>query len=218
MAVKTADKTAAGKRIEIPAPKTKTIAVKIRGTSPLVMHAFNPVDIGKIAEKQAAGSTASNRKTRDPKDFDALCEAAKHYSTTGWIGIPAMAFKAAMVRACSLLGLFMTTARMVISVIPDGQDRAVPTDGLVRITKGEPKKFLTQAKNANGGPDIRSRPMWDAGWEATLRIEYDTEQLTDKDILSLVMRAGMLGVLEGRANAKTGNDQGWGRFELAMKG
>ena len=61
-------------------------------------------------------------------------------------------------------------------------------------------------------PDVRFRPEF-VDWSATLRIEYNTDVLTEEIIGNLLYRAGQtVGIGEGRA------DLGWGRFEIVAGG
>lgn len=206
--------TGTGAPVQITRPKFGTVAVRIRGITPYVQHKFSAKAMTMMMEQQAAGSTARGKKKRDPKDFDANCEAATHKMKGGGFGIPAPAFRAAMISACRIVDYKMTRAKMGIFVIQDGMD-IEGTTPLVRITKGVPHRYDAEVRNSSGVIDIRSRPMWDVGWEAVVKIRYDAEMFTISDVANLMMRVGQqVGIGEGRPDSKNSVGLGYGLFEI----
>ena len=198
--------------IKITAPNFKRAAIAIRGTSPMVQHKFSEKARNTMVAIQEEGSQSRKGRKRDPKDFNAVYEAAKHVSTEGWCGIPASAFRNAMISACRIVGFKMTLAKLSLFVDADGYG----SDGtpLVKITKGEPVQHLAPARNANGSTDIRCRPMWHE-WEAKLRLRWDGDQFSPTDIANLLSRVGaQVGIGEGRADSRMSSGMGWGFFEL----
>jgi len=162
--------------------------------------------------KQEAGQTAANRKERAPKDFEAVYQAAIHYATEGWIGIPAPAFRNAMISACRTIGYKMTHAKLAVKVVADGYDREDGTP-LVKI-EGTPERHIAPARNDNGSMDIRCRPMW-REWSVRLRVEYDADMFTPADVANLLQRAGLqVGIGEGRPDSRNSCGLGWGLFDL----
>jgi hypothetical protein len=195
-------------------PKFETAAIRIRGTSPYVQHAFSQKSQQTMIETQMAGSQARKGRQRDPKDFDAVFEGAKHKSTEGWCGIPAPAFRNAMISACRTIGFKMTLAKLSLFVEADGFD-AVDGTPLVKITKGDPERHFAPARNDNGSTDIRCRPMWREGWEAVVRIRWDAAQFSASDVANLFARVGLqVGIGEGRPDSRNSAGLGWGLFEL----
>jgi flagellar motor component MotA len=77
----------------------------------------------QMREKQAAGSTAKKGAKREAKNFDALFLSAQHISEEGWNGIPASAFRHAMVEACTLVDFHKTKAKKAVFVDADGYDK-----------------------------------------------------------------------------------------------
>lgn len=217
----TATETSNGRAVEgerptitITPPNIDVVVVTIRGKTPLVMNRFSRKAMEQMKAKQAAGSQAKKGQKKDPKDFEACYEAAKHLSPDGWAGIPAPAFRNAMVDACRLVGFKMTHAKLGVFVIADGFDRDDGTP-LVRITKGEPHYVEHAVRNESGVADIRPRPMWDAGWEAVVRIEFDADMFAAPDVVNLLARVGaQVGILEGRPCSKNSCGQGWGLFTI----
>lgn len=200
-------------RIEIDAPNFQRAVFGIRGSSNLVINNFSQKAKQQIKDQQEKGSTAK-RGARVAKDFKADYEAAKHVSTEEWCGIPAPAFRDAMISACRIVGFPMTQGKLGVFVVADGfeKDTGKP---LVKITKGEPQYFEAEVRLPNGSCDLRARPRWAPGWEAQVTIEYDAGMMSLKDITNLMMRVGkQVGLCEGRNDSKKSCGQGWGAFEL----
>lgn len=202
-------------RVTIPAPDIRTVAVDIRGTAPLMIHKFSQKAREQMRAKQAEGSTAVKRKQRDPKDFDAVFHGARHLSAEGWDGIPAGAFRAAMISACRLVGFRMTLAKLSVFIVADGLDVDDGTP-LVKIIAGDPERNEMVARNETGVADIRVRPMW-REWGARLQVRYDAQQFTMEDIVNLLNRAGtQVGVGEGRPDSRNSAGLGLGTFEVVQ--
>ncbi len=86
---------------------------------------------------------------------------------------------------------------------------------LVKITKGEPQYAEHAVRNDSGVADIRPRPIWAPGWEATVRIRYDAEQFSTEDVLNLMRRVGeQVGIGEGRPDSPNSCGLGWGLFAV----
>lgn len=198
----------------ISAPKfcVLTVPLKNASGSPLVVHAFSAKSRAIMREAQELGSLGKKRRPKDPKDFDAVYEGARHISRDGWDGVTCASFRNAMISACRLVGFKMTVGKLSVFVEADGNSR---TDGtpLVKIN-GEPEPFEAVVRNQTGVADIRVRPRWDE-WSANLRVRYDREQMSDEDIVNLLVRAGaQCGIGEGRPDSSSSFGQGWGLFEI----
>lgn len=201
-------------RIVISRPKFRTATVPITGTTPLVLHKFSQKVQDTIRATQEAGSQSRKGKTREARDFEVNYENAKHISREGWLGIPASAFRNAMISACRTVGFKMTIAKMCLFIVADGFDEQ--GTGLVRITKGDPRMDIRPGRNANGGIDLRARPMWQEGWEAVLTVRWDADQFSDSDVINLLYRSGQqVGVGEGRPDSKMSAGCGWGEFTVS---
>ena len=203
--------------ITIPAPNFKVATFWIRGTSPLVGNKFSKRALDDMRQKQEAGHASKKGEKRDAKDFQRAYQEATHRSAEGWAGIPAAAFRNAMISACRVCGFAMTRAKLSVFVIADGYD---PDDGspLVRVTKGEPEYAEHYVRNESGVCDLRPRPMWQPGWEARVRIRFDSDQFTMKDVANLLARAGIqVGICAGRPDSAKSNGMGWGLWEILEK-
>jgi len=200
------------KAVQIAAPKLRTVEFLIKGTAPYVQARFSAKAMQAMASKMAAGSLAKKGAKREARDFNDDYLQAQHVSTEGWRGIPAGAFRQAMISACRLVGFRMTLAKLSVFVEADGFDKV---DGvpLIRI-KGEPERLDMAVRNATGVADIRVRPMW-REWSAKLRVRYDEDQFSLDDITNLVMRVGVqVGIGEGRPDSRESAGLGWGTFAL----
>jgi hypothetical protein len=198
--------------IRVTRPRLRIAAIQIKGIAPYVQHAFSEKQRKAMEETQRQGQQARGKRTRVPKDFEAVYEAAKHYAREGWIGIPAPAFRNACIDACRLVGFKMTHAKCSIFIEPDGFDRNDGTP-LVRI-QGEPRIHEASVRNESGVADIRWRPMWEQ-WGAIVNVQWDEDQFSATDVLNLMLRAGLqVGIGEGRPYSPNSNGMGWGRFEV----
>jgi len=204
-------------KVAITPPNIMEAKFKIEGTAPMVQNKFSQRILEGMAAKQAAGPAAAKKEKREAKDFDRCVVEATHISDEGWAGLPASAFRAGLISTCRLLGFPMTLAKLSIFVQADGYERdRFGVTPLVRITKGKPKRTDFAVRNETGVADIRPRPMWDEGWEATIRIRYDADQFTQSDVTNLLARMGeQVGIGAGRPDSKDSAGMGWGTFRLA---
>lgn len=202
----------APRSVTIEPPKFERAAIRIRGLSPYLQNKFSQKARLQIEATQRAGSVAKKGRKREPRDFEADAEAAKHVSTEGWGGIPAPAFRNAMISACRLVGFAMTRAKLSIFIEADGYDVDDRTP-LVRI-EGDVKTHESYARNESGVVDLRWRPIWEQ-WEATVRLRWDADQFSAADIVNLFSRAGQqVGIGEGRPDSPNSNGLGFGMWEV----
>lgn len=199
--------------IHVTAPNLQILQITVVGTAPYVQNKFSAKAREQMATKQAAGSTAKARKgAHAARDFEADYAAACHRAANGRYGIPAPAFRAALIDSCRLTGLTMARTKLAIFVIADDVDADDATP-LVYID-GTPERTDLCVRNSTGVADIRVRPMW-RQWSATLKLQYDADVLTQEDVGNLLLRAGaQVGIGEGRPNSKMGYGCGWGTFSI----
>lgn len=198
--------------VQITPPRLQAVKFRIIGTAPYCMMRFSEKAMNMMADKMKAGPSAKGKKVREARDFDADFKNAQYISHDGWVGIPATQFRAAMIRACSLVGFKMTLAKLSFFILADGYDRACAYP-LVKI-EGEPKPNVQPVRNANGSADLRCRPLWDS-WAVNLNIQFDLDQFSLDDIANLLQRAGQqVGIGEGRPNSRESAGWGWGLFSI----
>ena len=203
--------------IVIPKLNLQILDIPIVGNQPYVQNAFSSKMRKAIGEKMRLGSVVKNHRKKDPKDFQAEFEDAKHQSPDGWYGIPSAAFRNAMVSACRLCGFPMTRAKLSVFIQADGFDAQDPSCPLTKITKGEPI-YMESVGRVQQTINLMARPMFAPGWEAVVRGEWDADQFTATDILALMQRVGkQIGVGEGRNDSPNSTGMGWGGFELKVE-
>jgi len=203
------------KQIQIAPPNIKTVEFFIKGTAPLVVHKFSQKAILQIRQKQEAGSVANKNKKREAKNFDDLFNGSRHISSDGWDGIPAGAFRCALISACRLCDFKMTMAKMSIFIKADGYDDTEGTP-LVKIIGDKAEKHESMVRIGIGGctTDISVRAMY-RKWGARLRISFDGDRFSETDLANLLMRVGIqVGLCEGRPDSKNSAGMGWGTFKL----
>jgi hypothetical protein len=204
-------------KVSITPPNLISAKFKVVGTAPLVQNKFSQRVLEQMAADQAAGPSAKKKSKREAKDFDLCCKEATHIAEDGWYGLPASAFRAGLISTCRLLGFPMTLAKLSVFVIADGYERdRFGVQPLVKITKGKPTRTDFAVRNATGVADIRPRPMWNEGWEATVTIRFDADQFTLEDVTNLLARMGeQVGIGAGRPDSKDSAGMGWGTFKIA---
>jgi len=179
----------------------KKISFWVRGTSPLIQHAWTDKGL-KMMRMTAAERKKQAKVSRDPES-EAM--AAAYKTEDGEFGIPLLAFKASLIGAAHKdLGLektllkksFFIPAENASGIVPIEYDDLVIREDIVRIGANQ--------------TDLRYRPEF-RGWRTMITAEIDSELLTEQDVVNLVNRAGFsIGIGEWRPE-KGGE---FGRFEL----
>lgn len=196
--------------VMIPAPNIQAVTLRVYGTAPYVQLRFSEKAQGLMLANQLDPSKKKRGGPREAKKPAELYQQALYRTRKGKCGIPAAAFRNAMIRACSLVGFAMTQAKMSVFVQADDVDSFDGTP-LVLI-EGTPEPVMHPVRPAKGGADIRVRAMW-RKWAATLRVEYDADQFQQDNVVNLLERAGVqVGVGEGRPSSKNSAGMGWGTF------
>lgn len=212
------EEVASGKieRIVIQPLNLQQTTVLLRGTSVYCQHAFSQKAQEMMIAKQKMGSLATKGKKREAKDFDRAYTDSMYVTKDGWHGFHSGGLRTAMVDCCRLVGFKMTIAKMSLFVLADGYD-VQTRKPITRITKGEPSPLITPMKNDNGSVDMRMRAVWEPGWEAKVRVQWDADQFEAADVVNLLVRVGVqAGLGEGRPNSKECTGCGWGTFEVIV--
>ena len=200
-------------QVTIKPANIQTAQFNIVGTAPLVQARFSEKSKQAMMAKMEQGSTANKSRAKPARDFDEDMRNAMHISEEGWQGIPAGAFRNAMISACRLVGFKMTLAKLSVFVAADGFDKV---DGIPLIRfEGTPERHEMAARVGIDGTDIRIRPMW-RKWSSVVTVKYDADQFSLQDVTNLMQRVGMqVGIGEGRPDSRSSAGLGWGTFELA---
>lgn len=195
--------------------------IMVQGTSPLVQNKFS--NKAKETMMKTMATEAGDKKSkaaRSARNYKEDWLNAQHLTKDGMHGIPCVAIKAAMIRACKAAKVVMTDAKLALFIVPDGFDKDAGTP-LIRLLKEdgsddieEPKVHEASVRNANGGTDIRVRPMWET-WSAIVQIDFDADMISATSVVNLLDRAGkQVGVGEGRNFSTASCGQGWGSFQV----
>jgi hypothetical protein len=202
----------AAHHVLISPPNFQEAVIRIVGTAPYCMNKMSSANREKMMTKQMQGSRSKKGELRQPKDFDKIYQGCQHISKDGWHGMPASAFRSAMVSACRTVGFKMTIAKLTVFVIGDGID-ADDGQPLVRLY-GKPVRRDMAVKLANGSTDIISRAFFDE-WHADVRLRWDADQFDAADVVNLLARVGVqVGIGAGRPDSKNSTGMGWGTFEI----
>lgn len=194
--------------IMIPRPNIQTFEAPVVGVTPLITHRWSKKAIEMIEAK-------GQKKAKGPKDAknpEAEYNAARYISTEGWDGVPATAFKAAMVgaaRQCD--GLTMTEAKRLFFVEPDGYDDE--NNGLVRIF-GEPQMHRAMVRVGMGVADVRYRPIY-TPWRAVVKVRFNAGVISADQVVNLIQLAGMSeGICEHRPSSPKSATGTFGCFQI----
>jgi len=181
----------------------KTISFWIRGTAPLIQHAWSEKALRQLR------MTAAERK-KQPKvarDPEAEATAAMHVTNDGEPGFPMLGFKASLIGAAHKdLGVEKTLVRKAL-FLPSG----MYSDGLIAPMEFQDMQIREDIVRIGANQtDIRYRPEF-TGWRVNVIVEIDSDLLNEQDIVNLVNRAGFsVGVGEWRPE-KGGE---YGRYEF----
>lgn len=199
--------------IQIRAPNFQHAEFRIKGMAPLVIHRFSSKTKDEMKQKMEAGKAAGSKRNREAKDTDDLYNEARYIAKEGWDGFHAGAIRNAMISACRLVNFKMTLAKLAIFVEPDGWDAKEPQIPLIRII-GKPIKQEDMARVETGQPYVTVRAAYH-DWGAKIKIRWDADQFSIKDISNLLSRVGLqVGLCEGRPDSKNSAGMGWGLFRL----
>lgn len=203
--------TKQGTAVVIAAPNLHTGEFGIYGTAPYVQHKFGAKARRQMLQNQMQ-TKATSKKKKEPRDPEEDYREAQHVTANGKHGIPAPAFRAAMISACRVAGFQMTKAKLSVFIIADDIDVDDGTP-LVLIT-GKPEMHEGAVRLESGVASVAFRPMWRT-WSAKLKVQWDGDQFSKEDITNLLERAGQqVGIGEGRPDSKKSHGMGWGTFTL----
>lgn len=197
--------------VVIEAPNMETAQFDIYGIGPYVQNKFSEKAKKQMLDAQTS-SAAKSRRNKEPRDLDADYEGAIHQNEMGIAGIPAPAFRSALISACRVAGFQMTKAKLSVFVDADFYDEDDGTP-LVLI-EGQHERHLGHVRLESGVASIAVRPMW-KHWAASPIITWDADQFSKQDMANLLERAGrQVGIGEGRPDSRKSHGMGWGQFTL----
>jgi len=204
------------KVVVISKPRFGYALIAIRGTAPYVQHKFSQKARAMIEARQRQGSRARTRKERAARDFEEDFHNAMHRTKAGKPGIPASAFRKALISACRLVSFTMTRAKLGLFIYPVAE---FDEDGtpLVLISGEMFDPVAEPVRNETGVVDLRVRPKWKPGWRAVVPVRWDLDMFGPEDVLNLMSRAGeQVSIGEGRPDSPKSDGMGWGTFEVVQ--
>ena len=171
------------------------IRLRLVGTSPLIVHKWSEKAKKQMLDKQM--KRASQGKAA--KDPDQDYRESLYIRDDGTYGFPAVAFKAAAVRAGTYCEMKMVFLRGAFHVEGD----------LVHV-EGEPQRREDMVRVGMGTADIRYRAEF-ADWSALLRVEFNARAVSEVQVVNLIEVAGFsVGVGDWRPE----KDGDHGRFRV----
>ena len=180
----------------------RVVSFGVRGTAPLIMHQWDEKAKRQMREKHA-GKKTKNREARNP-EAEAL--AATYTTAGGEIGINVLAVKSALITAAHKdIGIEKTLVRKALFIRCNDPGNVQPIE-----FDGDPTLREDVVRVGMGSTDLRYRHEF-SNWRARFTFEIDADMIQEKDLLTLVDRAGF-GVGIGDWRPEKGGE--YGRFEV----
>lgn len=180
--------------------KVKTLIVSLKGNTPLLMDRFPESAQEQILAKQTGLAKGNKKKTRDTAQE---IKDAIHITSKGKIGYPVHGFKAGMVECTSFVGDKFFSKKLV--------------SGAVKILNAEdgliPLKYKKQdVLKHNIAHNIKFTPQFH-GWSCELKIQYDSNNISASDIVTLLNYAGFYyGIGAWRPKCRDGGSGEYGTY------
>lgn len=175
------------KEINVEPLKIEEIKVHIKGLTPLLMEKMSDKISQSLIDKMQGKGGDKNKI----KDFGAEVEDKIHRTESGKVGIPAIAFKKAMVESAPYLE--SANKKLINSVIVVGDIIQIKYSGDMVV-----HKTMGRDSGMNKSPRPIWRPMFN-DWSCELLIRYNSSLITSDMIVNLLKLAGFhIGVLGWR--------------------
>jgi hypothetical protein len=184
-----------GEVIVLSPPKVETVNVEVIGTSPLICRNWSQTQKDLMLAKQTKRACKAREAKKPERDY----EESLYRHPQGGYGFPAVAFKAAAVRAGTYADMKMTFLRGAFHVSGE----------MVKLN-GQPSMREDMVRLQGKVADIRYRGQF-AEWSAVVPIQVNVSVLSIEQLANLLVIAGFaVGVGEWRPE-KNGQ---YGRFEI----
>lgn len=195
------------KVIQVRRLRQAEVQVSVEGVTPLIPHRWSEKALNMMRDKQMnPGAARAKKVAKDPEEeARQSCYWMDAKSTKP--GMPATAFKAAMVGACRFFEEpSMTLAKMLFYVVGTGGDQLVPVSGTAQMREDTPR-------NATGVADLRYRYEF-APWSAVLTVRFLEDQIDGESVVNLVDAAGKLGVGDWRPSSPKSATGTYGQWKV----
>lgn len=189
--------------------KRETAVIEVRGTAPLIVHAWS-----QKAKQMMLAAQQNTKLPKDAKDPTRDFQESRYLFDDGsGDGFPIMGFKSATVKGGGRLfgkAVKMTELRQTFTFLADGTS----TGGLqlARLVTAEPIMREDMVRIGMGTADIRYRAEYPE-WSAVLRIQFIPSVIDLGSVVALVDAGGTNGVGEWRPE-KNGS---FGTFEVVSE-
>lgn len=185
-----------------------TAEVPIIGVTPVIPHKWSEKALRMMREKQSGKATRAKKEAKMPEEE---AEASTYRLPDGRPGMPATAFKAAIVDSVRFFeGLTMVQAKVSFFVEGVGPDQLVAIE-----SPNEPVLREDTPRNATGVADLRYRYMYEP-WSAVLPITFLENMMDLGSLLALVNAAGNGGIGDWRPSAPKSKTGTYGRFRVNL--
>lgn len=199
--------------IEVTRLKRNRVQITLRGITPLIPHAWS-----EKAKRQMPGhpDAPKEKVKKGPHKPKEEAEACLYKMSRGRLGMPAVAFKAAMVAACRFFKVpSMTEAKIILFVEGEGAEQLVEIKHKKKILREDlPRNKASGGKV--GSPDLRYRYALD-GWSAVIVVRYIATRITRESIVALADAAGNAGIGDWRPSSPESFTGTFGQFEVDDK-
>ena len=166
----------------------KTVSIPIESISPLIVSRFDEKSKQQIAEiGEAAKGLKQGGKKKNITDPEEQYRKSIYYFADGkTTGFPAVAFKAAMVRAAQVVyGRVMTTTKMMFRVIADD-----PDSGLVKINgEHRMREDMVRVGGIQKVAAPRARAEFPV-WNAVITVQFLADVISEEEIIGILNAAG----------------------------
>lgn len=190
------------------------LQVQIEGETALIPHNWSEKARGLMRGKQ---SGTIIRPKREPKNPEQEAYDSCYWLPDGRVGMPATAFKAAMVDACRHFeGLAMKYAKLLFVVEGEGPEQLVVIAGAHETADQGWKSCIWEAtpRNQTGVVDLRYR-LRILPWRATLTVRFIASRIDADSVIALVDAAGRGGVGDWRPSSPKSNTGVYGMWRVA---
>jgi hypothetical protein len=185
-----------------------TLEVPIRGISPYIAHRWSEKAKRIMLDTQQGKA----KPKKQPKDPAAEYNAARYIVDDNRDGIPAVAFKAAIVGAARFFDKSVTMTLLKQLIYVEGVTGTTGPDLLVPI-EGQRSMREDCVRVGQGTADLRYRPQYD-NWSATLTVQFPGNQITPESVVAMIEAGGFGGVGEWRPSCPKGLTGIYGRFAI----
>lgn len=187
------------------------VEIRIVGLTPIIPGKWS--EKAKMMMPGHPAAEALGRTKKGVRKPEEEAESRVYRLPDGRPGVPATAYKAAMVSACRFFARpTMTEAKLLFFVEGTGPNQLVP------LEHEEPPILREDTtRNATGVADLRYRYAF-YPWAATLRIRYTPSSISASSVAALLDAAGRVGVGEWRPGSPKSATGTYGTWRADAEG